>query len=137
MNRMTDLGPVLPRLKRLNLNLCTCTGSHGITVIIWLLLAPNVRRLILKEMTINDQMKLATDLGDLLNTYQFLKSICNDVNQVELSYDSATNNPEIQQKLFLHFSEVFQKATGSLKKTIFPIVSKISSLPKSLACPLR
>lgn len=137
MNRMTSLEPVLPGLKRLNLNLCTCTDPHAITVIVWLLLAPNVRRLVLREMTINDHMKLVIGLSELLNTYQLLKSICNDVHRVELSYDSTTNNPEIQQLLFLRFSEVFPKAIDFLKKSIFPIVSKKSYLPKSLACPLR
>lgn len=90
---------------------------------IWLLVAPNIRELILKEMTVDDQVKLAIELSELLKTHEFLRPICDRLGQVTLFYDSDTNDPEIQQKLFLLYSKIFPMAIDFIRKSIFPINS--------------
>ncbi len=74
-------------------------------------------------MTIDDQAKLAIELNELLKIHKFLKPTCDRLGQVKLFYDSDTNNPETQQKLFLLFSEIFPNAIDFIRKSIFPIVS--------------
>jgi hypothetical protein len=129
-------------LERLDIDLCKYDGPHAVTLMIWLLLAPNIRELSLKEITIDDQVKLAIELSELLKTHEFLRPICVRLVQVKLFYDLDTHHREMQQKLFLLFSEIFPKAIDFIRKSIFPIVSKSSIIqtnihyvPSRLGCP--
>lgn len=90
---------------------------------IWLLLTPNIERLILREMTIQHQVKLAMELCELLMTHQFLRVTCDRLGQVSLFYDSDTNVPELQQKLVLLLSSIFPRAVDSIKKSTFTVLS--------------
>ena len=139
-----DKIPVLPTLKSLHINLSKCDGPHGVTLMIWLLLAPNIEQLTLKEGTTKDQLNLGMELSELLTTHPFLRSTCDRLGQVTLFYDSDTNVPEIQQKLCLLFSRIFPNANECIIKSIFPVVWDSCNIqtdtlcgPRYLSCPHR
>ncbi|CAF4853112.1 unnamed protein product [Rotaria socialis] len=144
ISQTTKKTEVLPSLKHLCINLSKCDGPRGVTLMIWLLLAPNIEKLILKEMTIENQLNLAVELSELLTIYPFLRSTCGRLDQVTLFYASYTNVPQIQQKLFILFSAIFPKAIDCIRKSIFPVISDSSIIQGStpsgrryLGCPCR
>ena len=116
--QLTNSTPVaLPKLKRLEINLSNCNESFGITLMTWFMLAPNIEELNLIDMMMNDKIKLAIELDDLLKANTFARPpIFDRLVQVKLVYGPSNSDLQSRQKLFSIFSKIFPKAIDFIRK---------------------
>jgi hypothetical protein len=104
------LMPMLSNVKYLNLNSCDSDGLDATTLIIWLLLAPNVRELDLEDLSNTAKMELAQQLNELFEIDERVRLVFDRIERVDLfrSWDKSTTATKL--KLFDTSAKIFPKA---------------------------
>lgn len=100
--------PPLPRVNHLIAKSNEEIKSLILTV--WLLLAPNLRRLDLVNFTIFNKIELAKELSDMLDENDRLKSIFDHIERMIIFETSNKVDEQTKHELLLAFGKVFTKA---------------------------
>ncbi len=90
-----------------------CIGYHGldaISLIIWLLVALNVRELNLTRMSNDNTSQLAKDLDRMLQTDPDLQLVFNRMEKIDILSSYNDTDESLKRQLFLLFSKLFPKA---------------------------
>jgi len=101
--------PVLPLIYSLDLNSCNLDQLDAKTLIIWLLLASNVKVLNVCQGTTSAKILLANRLKALLEEDKRLKSITDSIEEVHVFYMFDSLNYATKQHICQMYSNIFQK----------------------------
>ncbi len=100
---------MLPMVYSLDLNSCNLDQLDAKTLIIWLLLASNVRVLNVCQGTISAKIRLVNRLKALLEEDKRLKFIIDSVEEVHVFYMFDSVNYATKQHICQMYSDIFRK----------------------------
>ncbi|CAF3603964.1 unnamed protein product [Rotaria sp. Silwood1] len=106
----TVMTPYLSRIKHLKMSSSDWNGLDGRTLIIWLLLASNIRELYLPGMNNADKLQLGEELSALFMNDQRLRTLSNRIERVVIYWSFDQNDDPMKPKLFDLFAKIFPKA---------------------------
>ncbi len=102
----------------------TYYGLDATSLIIWLLVAPNVKELDITYMSTDKKFQLAKDLDRILQTDPNLKLIFNQIENLTISSSVNDTTKSLENECFFLFSKLFPKV-------IVPRFSTVRYIPKS------
>lgn len=100
----------MPHVKRLSMVPNGCDGLDAISLVIWLLAAPNVKELDISDMSNDNKFLLANGLERILKTDQHLKIVLNRIERTVLFSPFKKNDDPKKMELFFCFMELFPEA---------------------------
>ncbi|CAF2928084.1 unnamed protein product [Rotaria sp. Silwood2] len=106
----TEMAPCLPSIRHLKTSSSDWNGLNGMTLVIWLLLASNIRALYLPEMNNADKLQLGEELSALFTIDPRLKTISNRIERVAINWSFDQNGDRTKPEIFDLFAQIFPKA---------------------------
>jgi hypothetical protein len=92
------------------MNYTDCRGLDAMSLIIWLLVTPNVKELNITQMSNDNKFQLVKDLERMLETDQHLKLVLNRIDKIVIfSFYNKSDDP-IKMELFFRFMDLFPEA---------------------------
>jgi hypothetical protein len=104
------MAPCLPSIKHLKTSSSNWDGLDGMTLIIWLLLTPNVRELYLPTINNAQKLKLGEELNLLFTTESRLRTISERIERVAINWSFDSNDDPTKPEVFNLFAQMFPKA---------------------------
>lgn len=110
MIHTTQIIPVLPNVILFTMQPSDYDLPDGMSFIIWLLLAPNVRSLYLETRPNAEKLQWGKELLELIERHERLKPIINRLNRVTVFSYLEEIDETIKTELFNLFTKIFPKA---------------------------
>jgi hypothetical protein len=92
------------------MNYTECLGLDAMSLITWLLVAPNIKELNITQMPNENKFQLAKDLERMLQTDQYLKLVFNRIDKIVIFSSYNKSDDPTKMKLFFLFLELFPEA---------------------------
>ncbi|CAF1332928.1 unnamed protein product [Rotaria sordida] len=106
----TVMTPCLPGIRYLKMSSSDWNGLDGMTLIIWLLLASNVREFYLPGTNNADKLQLGEELNVLFTIDSRLRTISTRIERVIINWSFDQNDDQTKPEVFDLFAQIFPKA---------------------------
>ncbi|CAF2610886.1 unnamed protein product [Rotaria sp. Silwood2] len=106
----TRTTPLLSNVKHLNMNSCDLDGVNAWTLIMWLIISPNVTKLSLRLKNIADIMQIGNELTDLVKTDESLRLVFYRIKTVNILPHQGQCDDMLRFDMFLIFADLFPRA---------------------------
>ncbi|CAF3890111.1 unnamed protein product [Rotaria sordida] len=102
--------PLLPNVKHLNMNSCDLDEVNTWTLIMWLIISPNVKELSLRLKTIADIMQIGNELTDMVKKDESLRLVFYRIKIVNILPHQGQCDDMLRFDIFLIFADLFPRA---------------------------
>jgi hypothetical protein len=100
-----SMTPVLPNVKHFIVG--SKTKLDSLVLCVWILLAPNLRKLDISKLTVFNKLELAKELNDMIDSDKRLEPNFNHINELIIFSEEDNADTETKNNLLVTFQKVF------------------------------